>query len=108
MVNSAEAGPLAGAKLLARNVVTDAQSVPEFTVPEEYVYSVAFDAATADRDYRPGSGATDRQPGGDGRDDDVRGHQRVCGPLKQTLIRNRADCVGTCTSRWTARCSARS
>lgn len=55
MVNSAEAGALAGAKLLATNVITDATSTPLFTVREEYVYCVALNAATANRDYRPES-----------------------------------------------------
>lgn len=55
MVNAAEAGALAGAKLLATNVIGTDQG-PKFTVYEQYVYCVAFNAAQANRDYRPGAG----------------------------------------------------
>jgi Flp pilus assembly protein TadG len=56
MVNAAEAGALAGAKLLATNVIGTDQG-PKFTVYEEYVYCVALNAAEANRDYQPGSGS---------------------------------------------------
>jgi len=58
MVNAAEAGALAGSKLLATNVIGTPQG-PKFTVYEEYVYCVALNAAQANRDYRPGSGSVE-------------------------------------------------
>ena len=59
MVSAAEAGALAGAKVLATNVVTDAQGDATFSVVEEQVYCVAVNAANANREFRPGSAVSE-------------------------------------------------